>query len=64
MKKYIIASCVSAAALVTKVSAHPGPPGHQHPEGDNWPFPPMEWNIAIVGATILAVAFAYKKMPK
>jgi len=57
MKLQILALVFLNALLTSTASAHPGPPGHTHP--DEWPFE------AIVVALIAGIAFvAFRKSTK
>lgn len=48
------------AALITQLSAHPGPAGHTHAEGEDWPFAGgIEWGMLILG--LAALAYFIKK---
>ncbi|MGJ8677248.1 MAG: hypothetical protein ACSHX0_07005 [Akkermansiaceae bacterium] len=66
MKSTIIRIASLLALTSTSLLAHPGLPGHTHPEtGDHseWPFPDFSWGM-IIGSAILIGAIAIYKFSK
>ena len=56
MKAIITLITLSAASLL---QAHPGAPGHTHPENtgqEEWPFPEFSWPMLIAIIALVAVA--------
>ena len=53
-------------AATNVLHAHPGAPGHTHPENtgtNDWPFPDFSWSLTIVALAIIGLAI-YKMLKK